>query len=38
MLVPEHTPGGHRRYDLAKLRPEQFRPLYTGYSDSLSRI
>jgi putative resolvase len=24
-LVAEHTPGGHRRYDLAKLRPELFR-------------
>jgi len=24
-LVVEHTPGGHRRYDLAKLRPEQYR-------------
>lgn len=24
-LVAEHTPGGHRRYDLAKLRPDQFR-------------
>ncbi|MDL2408720.1 MerR family DNA-binding transcriptional regulator, partial [Rhizobium calliandrae] len=24
-LVAEHTPGGHRRYDLVKLRPEQFR-------------
>ncbi|MHB1563626.1 MAG: IS607 family transposase [Leptospirillum sp.] len=24
-LVPEHTAGGHRRYDLAKLRPEWFR-------------
>jgi putative resolvase len=24
-LVAEHTPGGHRRYDLAKLRPERFR-------------
>ena len=24
-LVAEHTPGGHRRYDLAKLRPEQYR-------------
>ncbi len=24
-LAAEHTPGGHRRYDLAKLRPEQFR-------------
>jgi putative resolvase len=23
-LVPEHTAGGHRRYDLAKLRPEMF--------------
>ncbi|SHF29016.1 DNA binding domain-containing protein, excisionase family, partial [Acidocella aminolytica 101 = DSM 11237] len=24
-LVAEHTPGGHRRYDLAKLRPDLFR-------------
>ena len=24
-LVAEHTAGGHRRYDLAKLRPEWFR-------------
>ncbi|NMP25064.1 IS607 family transposase [Sulfobacillus harzensis] len=24
-LVPEHTSGGHRRYDLAKLYPERFR-------------
>ena len=24
-LVGERTPGGHRRYDLAKLRPELFR-------------
>lgn len=24
-LAAEHTPGGHRRYDLAKLRPELFR-------------
>lgn len=24
-LVPEHTAGGHRRYDLAKLLPERFR-------------
>ncbi|EQD40598.1 Resolvase domain protein, partial [mine drainage metagenome] len=24
-LVPDHTAGGHRRYDLAKLRPEWFR-------------
>lgn len=24
-LVADHTSGGHRRYDLAKLRPEQFR-------------
>ena len=23
-LVPEHTPGGHRRYDLAQLFPERF--------------
>lgn len=24
-LVAEHTAGGHRRYDLAKLRQEMFR-------------
>lgn len=24
-MAAEHTPGGHRRYDLAKLRPELFR-------------
>lgn len=24
-IVAEHTEGGHRRYDLAKLRPELFR-------------
>jgi hypothetical protein len=24
-LAAEHTPGGHRRYDLAKLRAELFR-------------
>jgi predicted site-specific integrase-resolvase len=24
-LVAEHTAGGHRRYDLSKLRPEMFR-------------
>ena len=24
-LIPEHTSGGHRRYDLAKLKPELFR-------------
>jgi predicted site-specific integrase-resolvase len=24
-LTAEHTAGGHRRYDLAKLRPERFR-------------
>lgn len=24
-LAAEHTPGGHRRYDLTKLRPEMFR-------------
>lgn len=24
-LTAEHTAGGHRRYDLTKLRPEQFR-------------
>jgi len=24
-LAAEHTAGGHRRYDLAKLRPEWFR-------------
>ena len=25
LVVAEHTPGGHRRYDLALLRPELFR-------------
>ncbi len=24
-LAAEHTAGGHRRYDLAKLKPERFR-------------
>ncbi len=24
-MLPEHTAGGHRRYDLAKLLPEHFR-------------
>jgi len=24
-LVAEHTAGGHRRYDLARLKPELFR-------------
>lgn len=24
-LIAEHTAGGHRRYDLSKLRPEMFR-------------
>lgn len=24
-LAAEHTPGGHRRYDLAKLRPDLYR-------------
>jgi predicted site-specific integrase-resolvase len=24
-LIVEHTVGGHRRYDMAKLRPEMFR-------------
>ena len=24
-MLPEHTAGGHRRYDLAKLLPERFR-------------
>lgn len=27
-LVPEHTSGGHRRYDLAKLKPELFRAAF----------
>jgi predicted site-specific integrase-resolvase len=26
-LAAEHTAGGHRRYDLAKLRPELFRAM-----------
>jgi excisionase family DNA binding protein len=29
-LIAEHTPGGHRRYDLAKLRPEQYRASREG--------
>lgn len=29
-LVPEQTAGGHRRYDLAKLRPELFRDADEG--------
>lgn len=29
-LVAEHTAGGHRRYDLAKLRPELFRAAGQG--------
>jgi predicted site-specific integrase-resolvase len=28
-FVSEHTAGGHRRYDLAKLRPELFRATNT---------
>lgn len=29
-LVPERTAGGHRRYDLAKLRPEWFHAVDTA--------
>ncbi|MGC9008292.1 MAG: IS607 family transposase [Halothiobacillaceae bacterium] len=29
-IIAEHTPGGHRRYDLAKLRPEWFRAADTA--------
>jgi putative resolvase len=29
-LAAEHTAGGHRRYDLAKLRPELFRAVDQG--------
>jgi putative resolvase len=29
-LVAEHTAGGHRRYDLAKLRPEWFHAVNTA--------
>lgn len=29
-LVADHTAGGHRRYDLAKLRPELFRAADDG--------
>ncbi len=29
-LVAEHTAGGHRRYDLAKLKPEMFRDATDG--------
>ena len=24
-LIPDHTAGGHRRYDLSKLKPEVYR-------------
>jgi predicted site-specific integrase-resolvase len=30
-LVPAHTAGKHRRYDLAKLRPEMYRALLELY-------
>src|SRR5690554_2448624 len=41
-LVPEHTSGGHRRYDLAKLKPELFRAAFderrtVGYGSVSSR-
>ena len=29
-LIPERTEGGHRRYDLSKLRPEQFHQADDG--------
>lgn len=29
-LIPERTKGGHRRYDLSKLRPEQFHQADDG--------
>ena len=29
-LIPERTSGGHRRYKLAKIKPEDFRAMPDG--------
>ena len=35
-LAAEYTPGGHRRYDLAKLRPEQFRAAHDAAGKTIA--
>jgi putative resolvase len=37
-LVAEHTAGGHRRYDLAKLRPELFRAADQGKRKTVAYV
>jgi excisionase family DNA binding protein len=37
-LVAEHTAGGHRRYDLAKLRPELFRATDQGKRKTIAYV
>ena len=37
-LVAEHTAGGHRRYDLAKLRPELFRAADQGKRKTIAYV
>ena len=37
-LVAEHTAGGHRRYDLAKLRPELFRTADQGQRRTVAYV
>jgi putative resolvase len=37
-LVAEHTAGGHRRYDLAKLRPELFRTADQGQRKTVAYV
>jgi len=37
-LVAEHTAGGHRRYDLAKLRPELFRAADQGQRKTVAYV
>jgi putative resolvase len=37
-LVAEHTAGGHRRYDLAKLRPELFRAADQGSRKTVAYV
>ncbi len=35
-LAAEHTAGGHRQYDLAKLRPEMFRSKASGIRKTIA--
>jgi len=37
-LLAEHTAGGHRRYDLAKVRPELFRAEEKSSKKGLKRL